>query len=392
MSYKNQILKQIAHGRTSKKSYLDLIRNRNVVPHKLFVNKEYPGSDDLDELVLLEKLLGEKWDSNGSSTNRTSTSDQSDSNHLEIDFASETGTEDVTTLNPLQCEIYIKKNESNVVPDLIEKMDENTNDLMKDFVEKPLGSEGSIEILADQNSKQRERITKIVKSNRSNKSNKSRNSHKKTIKNAMSNSKKKRPNRNIHRKKKGSRSKTTKKHPTDLSVLEIEAQTTVEPENKLENDLMTELEIVPKINADLEIQAEATEAITSNPVVQIDDTLEFEQISQAEETINDIIGIIEKDLRDMTETVETTETIETTDKSNVIYSESDSVEKLSETKSDSKSDLERDKLESKIEELEEYVIEMAVEIENLLKNQEKFIKVINRLSMELMITKNKIAR
>ena len=35
-------------------------------------------------------------------------------------------------------------------------------------------------------------------------------------------------------------------------------------------------------------------------------------------------------------------------------------------------------LESKITELEDYVIEIAVEIENLQKNQEKIIKVLNK--------------
>jgi hypothetical protein len=49
-------------------------------------------------------------------------------------------------------------------------------------------------------------------------------------------------------------------------------------------------------------------------------------------------------------------------------------------------------LEDKISELEDYVVEITIEIEKLKDNQKNIISVINKLSSDMSITKNKITR
>ncbi|XWV26047.1 hypothetical protein QJ857_gp1033 [Tupanvirus soda lake] len=49
-------------------------------------------------------------------------------------------------------------------------------------------------------------------------------------------------------------------------------------------------------------------------------------------------------------------------------------------------------IEEKILELEDYVVEIGIEIENLKKNQNNIINVINKLTIDINIAKNKITR
>ena len=108
LPYKNQMLKQITNGRYGKKTYMDLVKKKtaqNKQPSKLFINKTYPLANEV-----LENFVEPK---------------HSNKVNMEVDFATEI--EPVKT-NPIKFEMYANKN---TVESLIERMDENTNNLIE---------------------------------------------------------------------------------------------------------------------------------------------------------------------------------------------------------------------------------------------------------------------
>jgi hypothetical protein len=318
MNYRQQVLKDVAQGKFSKKSYTDLTKKKNGSNPKLFVNKSYAIANE--ELDKFNNVVGD-------ATNSL----HSPKEDVDIDFETEEA-----SVNPIQVGLYTHKYEedANKPESIINKIDEDTNQLISDKVPsmEPKTIISETNSVKSTDSDKKERISKIVRTT------------KKSIKTAMAeiNQKKSLSLKNISNRK---------KKP------ESDSKTLSDPSSPM-NDISSSSKKSP-INSE-----------NANTIIQIDNSPGSELFTETnlsdtkpkeKKSINDDI------LSDKNEQK----------KENIII-------KQLETKVST--------LENQITELEDYIVEMAVEIEKLMDTQQKIVKVINKLSADITLTKNKIAR